>query len=99
MSSDRMASSRQAREFLIYWVALALVVAMLGAIVLLLRSRYGLALTAIRANELRSDGVEPAGAGVPDLLGRAGACRGDARRHRAAVALALWPGTDRHPRQ
>ena len=47
-----MAPSRQMREFLIYWLALALVVAVLGAIVLLLRSRYGLALTAIRDNEL-----------------------------------------------
>jgi branched-chain amino acid transport system permease protein len=55
-----MASSRQMREFLIYWVALALVVIVLGAIVLLLRSRYGLALTAIRDNELaaRSHGVD-----------------------------------------
>jgi len=55
-----MASSRQMREFLIYWVALALVVAVLAAIVLLLRSRYGLALTAIRDNELaaRSNGVD-----------------------------------------
>ena len=57
-----MASSRQMREFLIYWVALALVVVVLGAIVLLLRSRYGLALTAIRDNELaaRSNGVDVA---------------------------------------
>ncbi|HKA81367.1 MAG TPA: branched-chain amino acid ABC transporter permease, partial [Xanthobacteraceae bacterium] len=57
-----MASSRQMREFLIYWVALALVVIVLGAIVLLLRSRYGLALTAIRDNELaaRSNGVDVA---------------------------------------
>ena len=48
------------REFLIYWVALALVVVVLAAIVLLLRSRYGLALTAIRDNELaaRSNGVD-----------------------------------------
>jgi branched-chain amino acid transport system permease protein len=55
-----MASSRQMREFLIYWIALALVVIVLGAIVLLLRSRYGLALTAIRDNELaaRSNGVD-----------------------------------------
>jgi branched-chain amino acid transport system permease protein len=55
-----MASSRQMREFLIYWVALALLVVVLGAIVLLLRSRYGLALTAIRDNELaaRSNGVD-----------------------------------------
>jgi branched-chain amino acid transport system permease protein len=55
-----MASSRQMREFLIYWLALALVVVVLAAIVLLLRSRYGLALTAIRDNELaaRSNGVD-----------------------------------------
>jgi branched-chain amino acid transport system permease protein len=55
-----MAPSRQMREFLIYWVALALVVIVLGAIVWLLRSRYGLALTAIRDNELaaRSNGVD-----------------------------------------
>jgi len=55
-----MASSRQTREFLIYWVALALVVVVLAAIILLLRSRYGLALTAIRDNELaaRSSGID-----------------------------------------
>lgn len=46
-----IAVTRQMREFLIYWVALALLVAILGLIVLLLRSRYGLALTAIRDNE------------------------------------------------
>jgi branched-chain amino acid transport system permease protein len=55
-----IAASRQMREFLIYWIALALAVAVLAAIVLLLRSRYGLALTAIRDNELgaRSNGVD-----------------------------------------
>jgi branched-chain amino acid transport system permease protein len=55
-----VAWSRQSREFLIYWVALALLVAVLGAIILLLRSRYGLALTAIRDNEVaaRSTGVD-----------------------------------------
>ncbi len=55
-----MAASRQMRELEMYWVALALLVAVLGAIVLLLRSRYGLALTAIRDNELaaRSTGVD-----------------------------------------
>jgi branched-chain amino acid transport system permease protein len=55
-----MAGSRQMREFEIYWLALALAVATLGAIVLLLRSRYGLALTAIRDNELaaRSNGID-----------------------------------------
>jgi len=53
-------ASRQAREFLIYWLALALLVVILGAIFVLLRSRYGLALTAIRDNELaaRSSGVD-----------------------------------------
>src|SRR5262245_10506614 len=53
-------SSRQAREFLIYWLALAILVAVLGSMFLLLRSRYGLALTAIRDNELaaRSNGVD-----------------------------------------
>jgi len=55
-----MAASRQMRELEMYWVALALLVIVLGAIVLLLRSRYGLALTAIRDNELaaRSTGVD-----------------------------------------
>jgi branched-chain amino acid transport system permease protein len=54
-----IAGSRQMREFLIYWVALALMVVILIAIVLLLRSRYGLALRAIRDNELaaQSNGV------------------------------------------
>jgi branched-chain amino acid transport system permease protein len=55
-----IAPTRQMREFVIYWIALALVVAVLGGIVLLLRSRYGLALTAIRDSELgaRSNGVD-----------------------------------------
>jgi branched-chain amino acid transport system permease protein len=54
-----IAPSRQMREFLIYWLALALLVGVLGLIIALLRSRYGLALTAIRDNELaaRSSGV------------------------------------------
>ena len=54
-----IASSRQMREFLIYWIALALMVGILVAIILLLRSRYGLALRAIRDNELaaQSNGV------------------------------------------
>jgi branched-chain amino acid transport system permease protein len=47
-----MAPSRAMREFVIYWVSLALVIAIVGTIFLLLRSRYGLALTAIRDNEL-----------------------------------------------
>jgi branched-chain amino acid transport system permease protein len=50
------------REFIIYWIALALFILILLAIVLLLRSRYGLALTAIRDNELaaRSNGIDVA---------------------------------------
>ena len=47
-----IAPSRQLRDFVIYWIALALVVAILALIVLLLRSRYGLALKAIRDSEL-----------------------------------------------
>jgi len=55
-------SSRQEREFIIYWLALAILVAVLAAIFALLRSRYGLALTAMRDNELaaRSNGVDVA---------------------------------------
>jgi branched-chain amino acid transport system permease protein len=55
-----IAATRQAREFLIYWVALVLSAAVLGMIVVLLRSRYGLALKAIRDNELaaQSNGVD-----------------------------------------
>ena len=47
-----IASSRQWRDFIEYWIALALVVAVLALIVLILRSRYGLALKAIRDSEL-----------------------------------------------
>lgn len=47
-----IASSRQMRDFVEYWIALLLVVAVLALIVLLLRSRYGLALKAIRDSEL-----------------------------------------------
>jgi branched-chain amino acid transport system permease protein len=55
-----IAPTRQWREFLIYWVALALVLCVLVVIVLLLRSRYGLALKAIRDNEpaARANGVD-----------------------------------------
>jgi len=54
-----MAPSRQMREFETYWLALGLTVLVLAAIVALLRSRHGLALTAIRDNELaaRSNGI------------------------------------------
>jgi branched-chain amino acid transport system permease protein len=55
-----IAPTRQLREFVIYWIALALALAILTLIVLLLRSRYGLALKAIRDNELAalSNGVD-----------------------------------------
>jgi branched-chain amino acid transport system permease protein len=55
-----IAHSRAQRDFIFYWVAFALFVAVLGLVVLLLRSRFGLALTAIRDNEVaaRSNGVE-----------------------------------------
>jgi branched-chain amino acid transport system permease protein len=58
-----IAATRQAREFLIYWVALALVILVVLLIVWLLRSRYGLALKAIRDNELaaRSNGIDVIG--------------------------------------
>jgi branched-chain amino acid transport system permease protein len=54
-----IAASRQEREFLVYWIALGLAVLVLVLIVALLRSRYGLALTAIRDNEVaaRSSGI------------------------------------------
>jgi branched-chain amino acid transport system permease protein len=47
-----IAPTRQLRDFTIYWIALALVTAVLALIVLLLRSRYGLALKAMRDAEL-----------------------------------------------
>jgi branched-chain amino acid transport system permease protein len=54
-----MAPSRQIREFETYWLALALTISILGAITILLRSRHGLALTAIRDNEVaaQSNGI------------------------------------------
>jgi branched-chain amino acid transport system permease protein len=54
-----IAATRQWREDLIYWAALVLVTAVIGLMLVLLRSRYGLALTAIRDNEAaaRSSGV------------------------------------------
>jgi branched-chain amino acid transport system permease protein len=55
-----MAPSRTLREYETYWLALALSVLVLGAIVALLRSRHGLALTAIRDNEMaaQSNGID-----------------------------------------
>jgi branched-chain amino acid transport system permease protein len=54
-----MARTRQAREILVYGIAFAVAMLILGAIALLLRSKFGLALTALRDNEVaaRSNGV------------------------------------------
>jgi branched-chain amino acid transport system permease protein len=52
-----MAPSRQLREFETYWLALGLTAIILGAIVALLRSRHGLALTAIRDNEQAAQSI------------------------------------------
>jgi branched-chain amino acid transport system permease protein len=55
-----MAPSRQWREFETYWLALVLAVAVLGGMAALLRSRHGLALTALRDNEMaaQSSGID-----------------------------------------
>jgi branched-chain amino acid transport system permease protein len=47
-----IAPSRALRDFTMYWIALLLAAAVLALIVLLLRSRYGLALKAMRDAEL-----------------------------------------------
>jgi branched-chain amino acid transport system permease protein len=47
-----IAPTRQLRDFTMYWIALLLATAVLALIVLLLRSRYGLALKATRDAEL-----------------------------------------------
>jgi branched-chain amino acid transport system permease protein len=47
-----IAPTRQLRDFTMYWIALLLAVAVVALIVLLLRSRYGLALKAMRDAEL-----------------------------------------------
>jgi branched-chain amino acid transport system permease protein len=54
-----MAPNRQMREFEMYWLALLLTTVVLAVIFALLRSRHGLALTAIRDNELaaQSSGI------------------------------------------
>jgi branched-chain amino acid transport system permease protein len=55
-----MAPTRTMREFEIYWLALGLTIMVLAAIFILLRSRHGLALTAIRDNEMaaQSSGID-----------------------------------------
>ncbi len=52
-----MASGRQAREWMSYWLALALVVVVIASVFLFLRSRKGLALSAIRDNELAANSL------------------------------------------
>ncbi|MES0811372.1 branched-chain amino acid ABC transporter permease [Roseibium sp. SCPC15] len=49
-----LASNRSMREATTYWLALAMAIIVLAAIYLLLRSRNGLALTAIRDSEIAS---------------------------------------------
>ncbi len=55
-----MAETRAGREYLFYWLALGLIVVVLVSVFALLRSRYGLALTAIRDNETaaRASGID-----------------------------------------
>jgi branched-chain amino acid transport system permease protein len=49
--------SRAEREMVVYWVALAIGVAAVALVYLLLRSRHGLALTAIRDSEVASESL------------------------------------------
>ncbi|PVH27532.1 branched-chain amino acid ABC transporter permease [Pararhodobacter oceanensis] len=55
-----MADGRAAREAMAWWLALGVAVLVIGAVVLFLRSRQGVALTAIRDNEVaaRSLGID-----------------------------------------
>ena len=55
-----IAASRSGREHLVYWVALGIAVGSIALVFLLLRSRWGLAMTAIRDSEPASEslGVE-----------------------------------------
>jgi branched-chain amino acid transport system permease protein len=52
-----IASTRAARDNLIYWTGLALIIAVLTVTYLILRSRWGLALTAIRDSEPAAESV------------------------------------------
>ncbi|KJS18027.1 MAG: ABC transporter permease [Hoeflea sp. BRH_c9] len=52
-----LASGRDGREALAYWFALGLVVVVVGAVFFFLRSRQGVALTAIRDNELAASSL------------------------------------------
>jgi branched-chain amino acid transport system permease protein len=52
-----IASTRDAREMIVYWSALALGLGTIAAIYAILRSRAGLALTAIRDSEIASESL------------------------------------------
>ena len=52
-----IAAGRDAREMLIYWTGLALAVGALAFVILLLRSRMGLALTALRDSVVASESL------------------------------------------
>jgi len=52
-----VASSRQTREWISYWLALGIAVTVISAVFLFLRSRRGLALAAIRDNELAASSL------------------------------------------
>jgi len=52
-----IAASREVREMAIYWSGLAIAVGALAFVVILLRSRMGLALTALRDSELASESL------------------------------------------
>jgi branched-chain amino acid transport system permease protein len=52
-----IAEGRETRDMLIYWVGLAVAVGALALVYLLLRSRYGLALTAIRDSEAAAESL------------------------------------------
>jgi branched-chain amino acid transport system permease protein len=53
----QIAKNRELRETMVYWTGLALAVATLLFVVLLLRSKTGLALTALRDSEVASDSL------------------------------------------
>jgi branched-chain amino acid transport system permease protein len=52
-----IAPDRAGRELIVYWVSLAIVVAVFAIVYLLLRSKHGLALTAIRDSERASESL------------------------------------------
>jgi len=53
----QMAKSRELREMMVYWTGLALATGALLFVVILLRSKTGLALTALRDSEIASDSL------------------------------------------